>query len=382
MDTSVPVRVIKSQEDIADLSNELMPRVLATVGGLGKVSVTGIQLLGPMPATRILFFLAGFYPSGTSFLDDNVLFWWLIDARKTGLVLSPNETAFWSANPSAGDHLRKMMTSGRWDFSSIAGIREEALQRGGSLTMYLCAPRMLYESNRPITDMGIFRTPFNHVISRDEIQVDDRGQKYIILRNTTTNSPKDRSRGEDERWNIIPVTRYAGGMRKGLFYEGETPTNICGTFYYHEPKSTTFLAFRSSETFFNKTQCALTFRGADVHDISLYAPAIGKHISGQIPANLMMSPMELLDSGLDYPQLHRWTRQFIEALPQTKRYVGYFHEMYAAEDLLDQEICVGGKSRDTDIIILTHMPGSRQVVTEILDTRSRKQSLESLIYLE
>ena len=41
-----------------------------------------------------------------------------------------------------------------------------------------------------------------------------------------------------------------------------------------------------------------------------------------------------------------------------------------------------GKERGLDVIVLTHMVGMYQVVTEILDTRSRAESFNSLLYLE
>ena len=60
---------------------------------------------------------------------------------------------------------------------------------------------------------------------------------------------------DGESWNVIPVTRYAKGMSRGLYFEEASDVDIeyCGTFYYHEPESTTLLAYKTSESFFNKT---------------------------------------------------------------------------------------------------------------------------------
>lgn len=60
----------------------------------------------------------------------------------------------------------------------------------------------------------------------------------------------------------------------------------------------------------------------------------------------------------------------VDDLPQTKRYVGY------------QEICLDGKQIGLDIIVLTHMIGLYQVVTEMLDTRNRDECFASLVCLE
>ncbi len=54
--------------------------------------------------------------------------------------------------------------------------------------------------------------------------------------------------------------------------------------------------------------------------------------------------------------------------------------LYAAEDDLDQHLCNLGKLCNIDVIILTDMVGSHQIVTEVLDTRPRNVSFGSLKY--
>ena len=56
--------------------------------------------------------------------------------------------------------------------------------------------------------------------------------------------------------------------------------------------------------------------------------------------------------------------------------------MYASEDYLDQEICKMGRERGLDIIVLTHMIGMYQVVTEILDCRNRDISFQRLLFVD
>ena len=62
------------------------------------------------------------------------------------------------------------------------------------------------------------------------------------------------------------------------------------------------------------------------------------------------------------------------------KYVGRFLGLYAKEDDFDQSICIAVRAKSIDIIILTDMIGSHQVVTEILDTRERSVSFKSLLY--
>ncbi|CAK7995034.1 Hypothetical protein POVR1_LOCUS552 [uncultured virus] len=71
----------------------------------------------------------------------------------------------------------------------------------------------------------------------------------------------------------------------------------------------------------------------------------------------------------------------VSALSQEKRYIGEIGKMYAIEDDFDQPICKIAHAKGIDIVTLTHMVGSHQVVTEILDTRDRSDSFKSLIYL-
>ncbi len=54
--------------------------------------------------------------------------------------------------------------------------------------------------------------------------------------------------------------------------------------------------------------------------------------------------------------------------------------LYAIEDSLDTEICKAAAVKGIDIVIFTHMTGSYQVVSELVDTRERLSSFEHLIY--
>lgn len=69
-----------------------------------------------------------------------------------------------------------------------------------------------------------------------------------------------------------------------------------------------------------------------------------------------------------------FTQEEVDALPPVKFYVGEQLKLRADEDDFDQPICLAGKKKDIDIIILTHIVGSRQVVTEVLDTKDRSDS--------
>ena len=244
--------------------------------------------------------------------------------------------------------------------------------------------------------MSVFRTAFSHTIKEENIEVGFNGWLFAEI--------------DGEIRYLIPVTRYAGGMSKGLYHDENKDENFCGTFFYHEPQSTTFLSYSTRDDFFNKSECAVSFRGGNIKDYSLYNRTIAKHISGVWPADMMMTPSEAYKEKLSYLNTNEWrTRNgptvnnktpfddmlkdrmnpgwrdrvpFVDDLPQTKRYAGYLSGMYAMEDDLDQEICLGGKQRGLDIIVLTNMIGMYQVVTEVLDCRSRSECFANLVYLE
>lgn len=67
-------------------------------------------------------------------------------------------------------------------------------------------------------------------------------------------------------------------------------------------------------------------------------------------------------------------------IPRIPYYVAHQLNLYAIEDDLDQTLCVAGKEDNIQLIILTNMMGSNQIVVEILDTRDRVDSFGSLIY--
>src|SRR5438132_6936899 len=85
---------------------------------------------------------------------------------------------------------------------------------------------------------------------------------------------------------------------------------------------------------------------------------------------------------LDVPcPCSRSTKEFADSLPQVPHYAGTYIGLYALEDKLDQPLCLLGREYNLDVIILRNMVGSHQVVTEVLDTRTREESFKSLIYI-
>lgn len=315
---------------------------------------------------------------------------------------SPDEMLFYFNN--------KTLKYTKWMYQTIQNMITHGEETCDSLPLIMYAKDKVYTiSKRPRTNMLMFRTPGSVTIHKDEI--------------------KD---GYYKEWKVIPVTRYAKGMSKGLFYS-EEESSFCGTFYYYEPESSTYLTYNRMLTARNKTDAArLLAKGLgislggfykkygpeiinsaydiDIQDTYLSDEMIEKRFydlfytnrdrdvllknyltnnpRNKLPEDLILSPSELIKL---YPQIFIYSDRINTHLSErrleelaikihTKRYMGVFLDLYAKEDLYDQLICRAGKDAGYDLILLTHMVGSHQVVSEILDTRDRNISFDSLIF--
>ena len=247
-----------------------------------------------------------------------------------------------------------------WYFYKISYYQKEGAHYGGSPGLILYAPNLLYKSMRPITDMSMFRGPGSRTVSKNKIV----NNKLMI---------------DGIGWNAVPVTRYAAGMSKGLYYEGGNGNKYCGTFYYNEPQSNTLLVYNTSRTFFNKTQAMFqllpAWRREGAQFISDH-PKLRDHMEGFLPPDLRMTAQDYYE---EYPVDAK--RRISGISSDIPLYLGKKLGLYALEDNFDQYICDAARALNVDIIILTHMVGSHQVVTEILDTRDRNDSFKSLVYI-
>ena len=257
----------------------------------------------------------------------------------------------------------------RWEYKTLETLKREAIENANGMMLRMYAPELVYRvSNRPRTDMSLFRSPISYRIYRDQ-----------IVNNTISLN--------GEEWNVIPVTRYSKGMKRGLFFEkGESDTQEhCGTFYYHDEGSTTLLAYKTYLKTFNKTD-AMKKLGEDLPKddsgdkwVRFSRKGIKKHINGTYPRNLILTPEKALWFREDYDS--DTESEGLQNVSFGKHYAGNYLQLYAAEDYLDQPLCLAAKENDIDIIILENMIGSFQIVTEILDTRSREESFRSLVYI-
>lgn len=223
-------------------------------------------------------------------------------------------------------------------------------------------PLLMYEdkkytypdSNRPRTGM----TTFRQVASLGKVREGEQG---------------------------IPVIRYSVGMSQGL-YNRQSGKSFCGTFYYYQEGSSTLLSYKTSEMYTNKYEAAKfldpegKYTRREVSELEGDSVFLD-FVNGVLPRDLMMTPTQVVQYYRGKGIKPAWVNTITEGVTEVPFYVGVKMGLYALEDDLDQGLCMMGKEQGIDLLIFTHMIGGFQVVQEVLDTRDRQYSFESLVYI-
>lgn len=325
--------LFETEEDIIALVSSLVSE---------EVEERTFHILGTNDPERLI--RLGFWPANVKMGEPWMTNW------MNGMDDITNE--FWTLT-EVSDMIEIIADIPTWIYKSVERRKRDAIATGSSFALTLYCPEMIYKgSKRPKTDMSLFRSPISRTVRRSDL----RGNKLTI---------------EGEEWTVIPVTRYAAGMSKGLYWD-ERPQDVCGTFYYYEPESTTYLAYKTELRAFNKTEAAAELdiyddRGEDITNAML------KHSRGPYSRDLIMTRDEAYET---FP----W-RDLDPRVKPDSNYVGEYLELYGQEDVWDQPLCVGASNTGYHVVILENMVGKYQVLTEVLDTRSREDSFASLCYL-
>lgn len=228
-----------------------------------------------------------------------------------------------------------------WSIVTKSYLEEQA-KRGDSYAISFFNVDMLYKSMRPKTDMSMFVTANSNI--------------YSIR-------PPKRS---------IPVTRYGEGMSQGLYYHSERPKDICGYFYYLEKESETYLEYKTSFVSSNKLSACVklldklpnSYKSEIMNAIEKMGEThLYNYLIGEYPGDLMISFTEYQKYDPTAPTSNR--KFYIGDRPLI---------LYGREDELDQPLCKSARYLGYDIVVLTNMVGSHQVVTEVLDTRDDSYS--------
>ncbi len=337
---------LNSPEEIDSFANQIKSKVYDQDLPFLNISVTYVAL-------PLLFIFKGFLPRfdqsdvmlpyGAILILENNLQQIILEDYLN--KLSEEEFEFWYGEPLS--NILNLKYYKNWYYAKIEYHKSQSLITSNSLPLLLYAPEQVYnQSKRPRTDMLMFRPP--DLISNNDF------------------------------FHKLPVTRYAAGMSRGLYYSDEPEDIYCGTFYYLEPESHIFLNYKTSLTFKNKYEAivklAIQFDSSNLDLIpKLYFE--GKLV---LPSDLKLTPFDAFSL---FPDLFpHYTLNTVQSLSQNSKYIGQFIGLYGVEDDFDQLICRKANNLGIDIIIFTDMVGSHQKVSEILDARSRVESFSHLTY--
>jgi MYND finger len=227
-------------------------------------------------------------------------------------------------------------------------IESYALNNSFALPLLLFAPEKLYaNSHRPKTAMKLFQIPTSHL--RRELTLDDDTKQFM-------------------------VTRYAQGMYGGLYHMNYDEQEHCGTFYYFEPESETILTARANKVLYAKDKIEafnMITRKVEPHQV----------VSAEEVANnrLYYTPMEFIRKFGDL-KIKRRLMNKADFQGNRQYYCAHVLNVYANQDEFDQVLCKAARKKGYEIVVLEDMVGARQIVTEILDVRLRKESFEHLYF--
>jgi len=255
-------------------------------------------------------------------------------------------------------------------FYDIEQLRRNTIASPQSFPLMLLDYEAIYvQSRRARTDMRLFKTPDSKTISR--------APPIVGL----TSIEMDRE--------FVPVTRYAKGMSQSLFFGEDKETEYCGTFYYMERESQTYLYFTRGFQAPNKYKAVkylIERNGLKKHKFKnlMRSSKTDKRFETD---SLLMTPLEYIvyNQGQLYYEYDPQNFGRID-IPESvtldrRHYTAHLLGYYAKEDSLDQILCDLARQFGYDVVILTNMVGSQQIVTEVLDTRPREESFANLHYL-
>lgn len=176
--------------------------------------------------------------------------------------------------------------------------------------------------------------------------------------------------------SLIPVTRYAGGMHKGMFHPvASEEGGYCGTFYYFEPSSDIYMRTETALLAPNRIVAAIRLGRSISSILDEYAPVVemGEEYLGVHPHQLGIG----LQRNLPQNDREAWTKVIYDMVAGRWDYDSDRPEL--SEDFLDQDLCIRARERGYDAIILSNNSGLNRVVSEVLDVRRREDSFHSLV---
>lgn len=186
----------------------------------------------------------------------------------------------------------------------------------------------------------------------------------------------------------FPVTRYGHGMSRGMFSSSNDSENLyCGTFYYLEPESRTYLLCKDNRIIYADDKIDAMNKLSKLNgfkDFKQKLEGSGRYTDLD-KERMMLTPDEYFNKYKKYWDDSLRSRYDPDNYQNTlqrnrKYYYAHVEDLYASQDEWDQPLCVLARTVGIDVVVLKYMEGSRQIVTEILDTRKRQISFDHLYY--
>lgn len=235
---------------------------------------------------------------------------------------------------------------------------------------------LLYESGRPVADVSQYLKKFSiptKLISGEVNVLSNLDDPYYIC-DVQDGQYTDR---------FVPVVRYQKGM-SGYLTTGDWNPEMCGTFYYFEPQSEFLLSFNTVLVTWNKITGCLDL-GISLQEVyqMLYQRMRNEFFETEYSDQSSEDMEEIYPDGIGY-NVHGETleEQWFEVVLQYRDRdldpMEHIPEMYAVEDIFDQLICKTGREKGIEGIVLKYMTGKTRVVTEVVDTRERRESFENI----
>lgn len=265
-----------------------------------------------------------------------------------------------------GEYDCKEETFAYWKYATQSYLQEEALKTARSIDLLMVFPDLIYkESKRPVNNMEMFKVP-------DYLKIHNVTGDTIIL--------------DGISYFYSPVTRYAQGMTRSLYfnkYKNKKSNKYCGTFYYFEPESTTYLLYENFLIGRTKSEVCLDLinkskNPTEYQDlIDQIQDIMAKPTYNKIFENKLIMTLKEAVKYIKY-----WDYELkYNVLSKNNNYKRYWDFGYSSEDVLDQTICKLAKESKFDVVIFEYVVGSHQIVKEILDVRDRGDSFRHLAYL-
>lgn len=243
---------------------------------------------------------------------------------------------------------------------------------------------LLYPSGRPKQDL----------FEVTRVKKKNRTNEICILGLQFPHYIADLSNGEYHQTTYFPVVRYQKGM-SGIYTSSyKKDREYCGTFYYFEPDSPYYLECQSCLSTKNKVTAAMELGYTLEEIVDIYVNYFTEYIDDSARGNTDLETYvnELTNSekikyyfefirNIDigetngYQFLRWWLDGLINNMP-----LRFQAKYYAFEDVLDQYICNEATNKKIEVILLKYMTGGNRVVSEVLDTRTRKQSFNSIVF--